>query len=132
LRRLQDLLRHSVRRGDLDVIVERALTLLLEHVQRTKIGVAGNRRRVAAAPNTKRHIPAAVKRTVWMRDEGRCAFVGSSGRCRETGFLEFHHVTPFAHGGPSTAENLELRCRAHNVFEEERRFHDLPRTSEAH
>ena len=35
------------------------------------------------------------------RDQGRCAFVGASGRCRETGFLEFHHVEPFADGGPA-------------------------------
>ena len=32
-------------------------------------------------------------------------------------FLEFHHVVPYAKGGTTTTENLELRCRAHNVDE---------------
>jgi hypothetical protein len=36
--------------------------------------------------------------------------------------LEFHHVVPFALGGPSTVENLALRCRAHNNHESEQRF----------
>jgi hypothetical protein len=58
---------------------------------------------------------------VWTRDDGRCAFVGADGRCRETGWIEIHHVVPFARGGPTTAENLELR-RAHNAYEAEREF----------
>jgi 5-methylcytosine-specific restriction endonuclease McrA len=65
-----------------------------------------------------RHIPAAVKRAVWSRDGGRCAFVSSDGRRSiEQGFLEFHHVRPFAAGGEPTAENIQLRCRAHNGYE---------------
>ena len=46
---------------------------------------------------SSRHIPASVKRDVWRRDEGRCAYVGREGRCTERGFLEYHHVRP--HGG---------------------------------
>jgi hypothetical protein len=64
-----------------------------------------------------RHVPAEVRRAVWARDEGRCAFVGTNGRCQERGFLEFHHVQPFADGGETTAGNLQLRCRAHNAYE---------------
>jgi hypothetical protein len=59
---------------------------------------------------------------VWARDDGRCAFIGADGRCGETGWLELHHVLPFARGGPTTAANLELRCRAHNAYEAERDF----------
>ena len=72
-----------------------------------------------ATPSTpgSRHVASAVKRVVWARDEGRCAFVGSGGRCIERRFLEYHHVTPFAEGGETTVENLELRCRAHNAYE---------------
>ena len=44
-------------------------------------------------------------------------FVGTSGRCRETAFLEFHHVEPYAEGGSATVENIQLRCRAHNLYE---------------
>ena len=42
-----------------------------------------------------------------MRDEGRCAFRGAGGRCRETGRLEFHHRIPVADGGTATVDNLE-------------------------
>src|SRR5687768_16700960 len=69
-----------------------------------------------------RHVPAAVRREVWKRDGGQCAFVGDARRCTERGFLELHHVIPFADGGPTTAENLQLRCRAHNVSEAEQHF----------
>jgi hypothetical protein len=58
-----------------------------------------------------------VKREVWQRDQGRCAFIGTSGRCRETAFLEFHHVEPFAEGGLATVQNIQLRCKAHNLYE---------------
>lgn len=79
-----------------------------------------------------RHIPAKVRREVWKRDQGRCAFVGIGGRrCEERAFLEFHHREPFACGGPSTTANVELRCRPHNVHEAETRFgkrrRDVPR-----
>jgi hypothetical protein len=59
---------------------------------------------------------------VWARDEGRCAFIGADGRCRETGRLELHHLVPFARGGPASAKNLQLRCQAHNAYEAEQEF----------
>ncbi len=43
-------------------------------------------------------------------------------RCTERRVLEFHHVTPYAAGGVSTADNIQLRCRAHNGYEAERYF----------
>ena len=65
---------------------------------------------------------AEVKRTVWVRDLGRCAYVGTKGhRCNTRGWLEFHHVKPHAEGGPPTVDNIELRCRAHNGYEWELR-----------
>jgi hypothetical protein len=63
-----------------------------------------------------RHIPAKVKRDVWQRDQGRCRFVGTEGRCEQTGRLEYHHVVPYA-GGEATAESVQLRCRVHNQHE---------------
>lgn len=72
-----------------------------------------------------RHIPAAVKRAVALRDAGRCAFAGQAGRCVERGALEFHHVVPYAEGGKATAENIQLRCRAHNQYEAEQWFGPL-------
>jgi hypothetical protein len=59
-----------------------------------------------------------VKRTVWVRDLGRCAYIGPSGhRCDERRFVEFHHVDPYALGGAATVDNIELRCRRHNDYE---------------
>ena len=72
-----------------------------------------------------RHVPAATKRIVWQRDGGRCAFTGPHGRCTATAFLEYHHMTPFAAGGETSAKNLELRCRAHNQYEADRYFGPL-------
>jgi hypothetical protein len=44
--------------------------------------------------------------------------VGLDGhRCGERAFVEFHHIRPYAAGGPCTVDNIELRCRAHNVYE---------------
>lgn len=63
-----------------------------------------------------------MKRVVWQRDEGRCAYEGTRGRCTETGFLEYHHVVPFARGGAATAGNIQLRCRAHNQYEAREAF----------
>ena len=67
-----------------------------------------------------------VRRQVWQRDGGRCAFVGTRGRCRETTFLEFHHVEPYSVGGDATADNIALRCRAHNTHEARLYFGEPP------
>jgi hypothetical protein len=117
LRRVQDLLRHVVPSGDPAVIFDRALTLLLEHLERTRFASTTKARAGRPVAKGSRHIPSVVRREVWHRDGGRCAFTGSKGRCGERGFLEFHHVVPFAAGGEATAANIELRCRAHNAYE---------------
>ncbi len=123
LRLAQALLRHQIPDGDLGTIVDRALTVLLADLARKKFAATDRPRGGRGTAPGSRHIPAEVKRAVWLRDGGRCAFVGSNGRrCTEQGFLEYHHVTPYAAGGASTADNLQLRCRAHNGYEAERYF----------
>ena len=121
LRRAQALLRHVIPTGDAASIFDRALDLLIAAAERQKIAATNQPRSPRAPAHSRpihcRHIPAAVKREVWKRDNGRCAFVGVQGRCSEEGFLEFHHVVPFAEGGPATTANIELRCRAHNAYE---------------
>jgi hypothetical protein len=133
LRLAQDLLRHQIPDGDLDQIVQRALTALLENLIRQKLAATENPRRGRPTAPHSRHIPAEVKRAVWLRDGGRCAFEGAKGRrCRESGFLEFHHVKPYAAGGEATIDNIELRCRAHNGYGAELYFgpHDLTEVRE--
>jgi len=123
LRSLQDLMRHVVPDGDIAEIFDRAITLLLRNVERRKFADAQRPRLTDdVAKSTGRHVPAAVKRAVWARDQGQCAFVGSRGRCGERGFLEFHHVIPFADGGATATENLQLRCRSHNTYEARKHF----------
>ena len=119
LRRVQDLLRHSIPNGDPATIFDRALSLLLTELAKTKFAAVSRPRPGREAKPGSRHIPAAVKREVWRRDGGQCAFRGEKGRCSETGFLEFHHVAPFARGGATISQNLELRCRMHNAYEAE-------------
>jgi 5-methylcytosine-specific restriction endonuclease McrA len=122
LERARDLLRHTIPNGDPAEIVDRALTVLLDQLERTKRAATERPRSQATTVSRGRRVPSAVKRSVWARDAGRCAFVGGKGRCTETGFLEFHHVVPFAAGGATSVENLQLRCRSHNAYEAERYF----------
>jgi len=117
LRRARDLLRHTIPDGSIAAILDRALTLLLADVEKRRCAAAIRPRQCLEAGASTRHIPAAVKREVWRRDEGRCAFIGGTRRCTETAFLEFHHVVPYADGGAATVRNIELRCRAHNQYE---------------
>jgi 5-methylcytosine-specific restriction endonuclease McrA len=70
-----------------------------------------------------RHIPAAIRRAVFARDERRCTYKDDSGqRCRETQGLELHHSRAFARGGAHSLENVTLRCRAHNDLAAEQDF----------
>ncbi len=118
LRRAKDLLRHAIPSGDEAAILDRALTALLAALAQRKFAATESPRPSAGTAPGSRHIPAEVKRAVWRRDLGRCAFLGTNGRrCTERGFLEFHHVRPYASGGLGTVKNIELRCRNHNDYE---------------
>ena len=122
LRRVQDLLRHRLPGRDVADIFDRGLTLLLADLEKSRLAATARPRKSTISSKRSRHVPADVRRAVWARDGGRCRFQGPAGRCTETGLLEFHHVVPYAQGGPTTADNLELRCAAHNRYEAERCF----------
>jgi len=133
LRRAKDMLRHAVPSGDEAEIIDRALTLLLAEAEKKKYAASSRpgrtkARRAGGPPSDSRHIPAEVRRAVWARDEGQCAFVGDGGhRCQERAWLELHHVRPYAAGGPPTVENIQLRCGRHNRYEWELRSKDVRR-----
>ncbi len=123
LRRAQNLLRHQIPDGDPAAIFDRALTALLASLAKQKLAATDRPRGSRGTAPRSRHIPAAVKRAVWLRDGGRCAFVSRQGRrCTEDGFLEFHHIAPYAAGGETATENIQLRCRAHNGYEADLHF----------
>ncbi len=65
-------------------------------------------------------IPAEVRRQVWERDGGRCAFTGPDGRgCGSRWKLEVDHVLPPSRGGKSTLDGVRLACRVHNMLHAE-------------
>jgi hypothetical protein len=118
LRLAQDMLRHAIPSGDEAAILDRAFTALLVELARTRFAAAENPQPSRPTAPGSRHVPAEVKRAVWVRDLGRCAFVGTDGRrCNERAFVEFHHVRPYAAGGDATIGNIQLRCRRHNGYE---------------
>ena len=124
LKQLQDLLAHQIPNSDPAAIVSRAFDALLEQVHKSKAGITNKPRgRRLGAARRGRWLPAAIRREVWRRDQGRCSFVGADGhRCNETRGLEFAHLRAWAKGGEHSVDNLCLRCRAHNAWEADRDF----------
>ena len=118
----QDLLRFTNRSADEADVIDRALTVLVAQLEKVKYG--RTHRPSAARPSdpSSRYVAAPLRRAVSERDGDRCAFVGHEGRCSETAGLQFHHRVPFADGGLTTLDNLELRCPAHNLYEAEQWF----------
>ena len=96
--------------------MRRAKRLAKESVSNIQYGQETEQQ--ASAQETKRHIPQAVRDQVYLRDKGRCAFVATDGRrCNANHDLEIHHIKPFARNGGHSLENLELRCRCHNIHQ---------------
>ncbi len=125
LRHAQELLAHRPPSGDVGEVLERALRVLVEKLERRKFAATTQPRapRPSRSRQRGRHIPANVRRAVWERDRGQCTFVSGAGRrCESRRFLEFDHAEPVGRGGESSVANLRLRCRAHNQFMAERTY----------
>jgi hypothetical protein len=132
LQEAQDLFRNQLPNGYIEVLVERALLLLVSERKKQLYAQTDKPRRSSNAsssaatsssnPNS-RHIPNAIKRRVYARDKARCRFVNPAGeRCCARSRLEFHHIRAFGFGGPPTERNIVLFCRAHNALMAERDF----------
>jgi hypothetical protein len=86
-------------------------------------GVTKKQKDTRSTPSRTRHIPQTVRDEVFVRDGGRCTYVGPDGRrCGETWNLEIDHIIPYAKGGSNAPENLRLLCPAHNRLAAEREF----------
>lgn len=87
-----------------------------------KIKRASLEKLTTVPPSGSRYIAVNVERGVWIRDGGQCTFVEpfSKRRCTSRFGLQLDHVMPFACGGPSTFDNLRLRCRGHNALAAEK------------
>jgi hypothetical protein len=57
-----------------------------------------------------RFVPVSLKRALFKRDGCGCSYPG----CKETRFLQFDHVLPYALGGKTELGNLRLLCSGHN------------------
>ena len=137
LRRAQELLGHQVPSGDLAVVIETALDMLIAKLEGARLAATSRPQRKPRPTTSARHIPAHVKRAVRERDGDRCTFVSESGRrCASRTRLEFDHVEEVARGGESTIGNVRLRCRAHNQYAAEctfgREFMDRKREAARH
>jgi 5-methylcytosine-specific restriction endonuclease McrA len=125
----RDLMSHANPTRDLAVIVERAVDLLLAELGRKRLGKARrprrtSSRRIATAPRiTTTRITAATRREVFERDGLRCTYVAEDGRrCEARAFLELDHIDAKGLGGSNQADNLRVRCRAHNQLWAEQTF----------
>jgi 5-methylcytosine-specific restriction endonuclease McrA len=98
------------------------MRVTLQSIERRRRG-AGKKTSAKMPPSASRYVPVAIRDGVWERDDGQCTFVGSTGRrCGSRHQLQLHHIDPRAMGGPPTAANLTLRCRAHNLYAAEQDF----------
>jgi len=145
LDRLRALTSHSNPSGDIARVIELALDVALEKVERERFAKAkrrrapgGNLQTKAMAPNPqggsrteatsseprrRRHIPKAVLREIAERDQLQCSYRSADGcRCNARAFLQVHHEHPWARGGRETTANLRLLCRAHNQLLAEQDF----------
>ena len=81
-----------------------------------KSGSGPSERKTTSQGVVSRQVPVEVRREVFRRDQGRCGYVDENGeRCGARGWLELHHCDPWGAGGAHAAENVALRCRAHNA-----------------
>jgi hypothetical protein len=143
----REALSHSHPSADAEAILEAGLDLLIERAAKRK-GLSTRpctrpkaeraATQIEAVPSNEvpppsgrpptprsRHIPADVRREVWLRDGGRCQARLESGEiCGSTHRLQFDHVHPFALGGDSTVSNIRLACAAHNLLAARRVFGD--------
>jgi hypothetical protein len=72
-----------------------------------------------------RYVAVQVRREIYARDEGQCAFVSRDGRrCGARAFIQVDHVDPFARNGASDTTNLRLLCQSHNLLYARKCFGD--------
>jgi len=106
-------LSHSRPNATNEEILEAGLDLVLAQQAKRK-GIV-EKPRNEAPPAKPEHLPAHVKRAVWVRDGGRCQWrLDSGGICGSTHRVQFDHIVPRARGGPSTIENIRVLCAMHN------------------
>lgn len=115
---VRDLMSHANPSRDLGVVVERAVDLLLEQLEKAKLGRARHPRTNRSKQPTKPgRVTRQARREIFERDGLRCSYVAPDGRrCEARAFLELDHTAPRGLGGTDDPDNVRVRCRAHNLL----------------
>jgi 5-methylcytosine-specific restriction endonuclease McrA len=125
--RAKDLLKGKYPDPDYEAVFCEGVRMMLERIDPDRRKVRERSPEQAAVGEPRSRIPPSwVKRAVWRRDGGHCAFRGEGGRlCRSTAGLQYDHIVPWALGGRSDdPANIRLLCRTHNRLEARRSFGD--------
>lgn len=135
LERLKALLAHRNFKGEYAKLFHQLADLALKQLdpgeRQTR---AMKAKRVDSNPENSRYIAIDLRKTVWVRDRGKCTYRAANGRvCGSTHGVQFDHRILFSRGGRSSAENLRLLCGAHNRYRAEkmglRRYASTPAVS---
>jgi len=114
LQQAKQLMSHRVPNGSTVRVIEAALEVLVEKLERERLGKT-TRPQKTRRPCKKGTIARATRREVFARDGFQSTYVDGQGRrCSCRTMLELDHIDPRARGGSDEAWNLRVRCRAHN------------------
>jgi hypothetical protein len=120
LEQVRAALSHKCPNGDFEQVVREAFKLVLERDRKRKALTDRPRTQSEAPGENDHYVPAAVKRAVWERDQGRCTWpMGDGDGCGSTHRLEFDHDLEVALGGKPTIGNVRLLCKSHNLMKAE-------------
>jgi 5-methylcytosine-specific restriction endonuclease McrA len=120
LEQVRAALSHKCPDGDFEQVVREAFKLVLDRDRKRKALTDRPRAQSETSGENDRYVPAAVKRAVWERDQGRCTWpMGDGEVCGSTHRLEFDHDLEVALGGKPTIENIRLLCKSHNLMKAE-------------
>jgi hypothetical protein len=110
-------LSHTRPGATVEDVLSAGLDLILDRDRKRKGLVANPRPAPADTPAEPgaSYIPAAVRREVWQRDQGRCQWkLDSGGICGSRLRVELDHVNLKCRGARPVASELRLLCRSHN------------------
>jgi 5-methylcytosine-specific restriction endonuclease McrA len=119
LERLKGLLAHKNFDGNMGKLIELMADLALEKLTpKTPDFDIPQQRAQTVKSKSSRYISVQAKRSVWHQAQGRCQFKDpvTLKKCDSNHGLQYDHIHAFSKGGPSTSNNLQLLCAAHNGF----------------
>ena len=99
--------------------------ILLKALEQLLDKVAPERRHARRAQRHHTPKPSKPSRRGTLADRDKtavadgccCSYVSKDGvHCNARAFLEIDHIQPWSLGGPSTAENYRVLCRAHHAY----------------